>query len=161
MEIIDVRGGERLVTVVEFVSPTNKIGRGLDAFVAKRDALLAGGVNFVEVDLVRTGDWPRVPGPHVCPARAVSTYRAVMRVPTDPLAAYLHPIPLAEPLPTIRVPLRPDDPPADLPLQPLFAEAYRNGRYERTIDYRLESDPPPEGEDAAWADNLLRSAGRR
>jgi hypothetical protein len=42
IEIIDPLGGERLVTVVEFVSPTNKKRRGLEAFARKREALLGG-----------------------------------------------------------------------------------------------------------------------
>jgi len=48
-----------------------------------------------------------------------------------------------------------------LPLQPLVDDAYRNGRYARTLDYGQPCDPPLEGEDAAWADQLLRSAGLR
>src|SRR6478609_7378197 len=105
----------------------------METFVTSRDALLVTGMNFVEIDLVRSGDWELLLRPHVCPPRAVSTYRAVLRVPTDPLAAYLHPIPLFESLPTVKAPLCPDDPPADLPLQPLFEANYRNGRYDRTI----------------------------
>lgn len=50
-------GTERLITVIEFVSPTNKKGEGLQAFRSKRAELLVSGVNFVEVDLGRSGDW--------------------------------------------------------------------------------------------------------
>ena len=77
-------GTERLITVIEFVSPTNKSGEGLHAFRAKRAELLASGVNFVEVDLVRAGDWQALLRPHACPPEAVSPYRIIIRVPDDP-----------------------------------------------------------------------------
>ena len=161
IEIIDVREGERLVTVIEFVSPTNKAGRGLSAFVQKRSELLGGGVSFVEIDLSRAGDWRRLLEPHRCPDRAVSTYRAVIRVPHDPFAAYLQPLSLRGPLPAVRIPLRRDDPPTELPLQPMIDEAYRNGRYGRTLNYARPADPPLPASDDEWADTLLKGAGKR
>jgi hypothetical protein len=159
IEIVDIRGGERLVTVIEFISPTNK-GDGIKAFIDKRNELLGGGVNVVEVDLVREGNWRRLLG-HPCPAKAESVFRAVLRLPGNLADVYLHPFPLREPLPSIKIPLRANEPPCNLSLQPLLDQAYRNGRYSRTIDYRRASEPPLDGDDAAWADELLRSAGRR
>jgi hypothetical protein len=38
--------------------------------------------------------------------------------------------------------------------------AYRNGRYH-SLDYRVAAEPPLEGPDKAWADQLLRQAGKR
>jgi hypothetical protein len=161
IEIIDV-DGRRLVTVIEFVSPTNKRGRGLEEFVAKRDELLEGGVNFVEIDLTRTGNWRKLLAPQRCPpAKAVSTYRATIRTPREPGVAYLQPIYLRHPLPVLRIPLRPKDSPFELALQPLLEEAYKNGRYERTIDYTQPPNPPLEPEAQAWANQLLKEAGRR
>ncbi len=160
IEIIDVRGGEKLITVIEFVGPTNK-SDGLAAFVRKRNELLSGGVNFVEIDLVRAGDWERLLRPHKCSPDTVSAYRAVFRFPGSSTTAYLHPIPLRQPLPTIKIPLRSDDQPGELPLQPLIEDAYRNSRYGSTIDYRRPCEPPLEGDDAVWADELLRKAGCR
>ena len=160
IEIVDSTG-ERLVTVIEFVSPTNNRGKGLEAFRDKREELLAGDVNIVEVDLTRSGDWRALLAPHHCRKKLLSHYRAVVRVPNDPGAAYLYPISLRHPLPKISIPLRRHDKPVDLELQPLIEQAYRNGRYARTIDYRKPLDPPLDDADAAWADELLRTAGRR
>lgn len=160
IEIIDT-GGERLVTIIEFVSPTNKRGKGLEAFVQKRDEMLSGGINVVEIDLTRTGNWVELLRPHVCPPAALSAYRAVIRVGGKSNAAYLHPFPLREPLPTIKIPLRHGENPAELPLGALLQQAYDNGRYGRTLDYKQSPTPPLEGEDAQWADQLLRGAGRR
>jgi hypothetical protein len=154
-------GTERLITVIEVVSPTNKRGDGLRAFRAKRADVLRSGVSFVEIDLNRAGDWRALLRPHRCPAAAVSPYRVTFRVPADPDATYLHPIRLRDALPSIAVPLRQTDPRVQLDLQALIEHAYGSGRYERRIDYTKPCDPPLEGEDAAWADERLHSAGKR
>lgn len=160
IEIIDANG-ERLVTVIEFVSPTNKRGKGLEAFVQKREELLSGGVNVVEIDLTRTGDWRALLRPHSCPPDAVAPYRAVIRLANETIGAYLHPFPLREPLPNVRIPLRARENPVELPLGTLLQQEYEYGRYGRTLDYSKPAKPPLEGEDADWADRLLREAGRR
>lgn len=154
-------GTERLVTVIEFVSPTNKGGDGLQAFRAKRGELLASGVNFVEIDLVRDGDWRALLRPFLCPRKAVTPYRMTVRLPNEPEAVYLEPITLRQRLPDLIVPLRRDDPQVRLELQPLVERAYANGRYDRRLTYAGPPDPPLDAEDAAWADELLRAAGRR
>lgn len=119
-------------------------------------------MNFVEIDLVRAGDWQALLHPHVCPPQVMTAYRAVIRVASGPLAAYLQPISLREALPTIRIPLRAQDPePVELPLQPLITGAYQNGRYERTLDYRRPYEPPLDPADAEWADQFLRAEGRQ
>jgi hypothetical protein len=159
IKIIDA-GDERLVSVIEFVSPTNKRGQGLVAFRSKRDELIDSGVNFVEIDLVRAGDWQALLRPHITRKRA-SIYRATVRVPRDPGAVYLQPIRLQDKLPDIHIPLRRDDPKLMLALQPLLDSAYDNGRYRRRLDYRRDLVPPLEADDAAWADQLLRAAQRR
>lgn len=154
-------GTERLVTVIEFVSPTNKRGgEGLQAFRSKRAELLASGVNFVEIDLVRAGDWHALLRPHRCARRAMSLYRATIRVPAEPGYVYLYPLPLREGLRELHVPLRLSDQQVTLALQSLVGRAYVNGRYARRLDYRRPPEPPLEPEDAAWADEILRSAGR-
>ena len=70
------------------------------------------------------------------------------------------PIPLRAPLPAVSIPLRPADAEVLLELQPIFELAYANGGYDDT-DYAADTDPPLTGDDAAWADGLLRAARRR
>jgi hypothetical protein len=159
IKIIDP-GSERLITVIEFVSPTNKRGQGLVAFRDKRDEIVDSGVNFVEIDLVRAGDWHALLRPHIT-RKHTSLYRATVRSPRDIGAVYLQPIRLQDKLPEIHIPLRQDDPKLMLELQPLIDGAYDNGRYARRIDYRREPEPPLDSADAAWADELLRAAKRR
>jgi hypothetical protein len=68
---------------------------------------------------------------------------------------------LRERQPGIRVPLRAGGADVVLDLQSLVDQAYEAGAHDRTIDYALPCDPPLEGDDAAWADALLRAAGKR
>jgi hypothetical protein len=86
-------GTDRLVTVIEFVSPANKRGGGLQAFRDKRARLLASDVNFVEVDLIRAGDWQGVLSPHRWAPKAMSLYRVAVRVPDDRAAVLPPPDP--------------------------------------------------------------------
>ncbi len=153
--------GEELVTVIEFVSPANKTPAGVEQAVGKRDDLLRAGVHVVEVDLVRRGHWRGLLAPHVCPREAVAAFRYTVRLGGHREAAYLYPAPLREPLPPVVVPLRPSDAPVSIDLQQLMADVYRGGRYGRTVDYAAAADPPLSAADAAWADALLRAAGRR
>ena len=152
---------ERLITVLEFVSPTNKRGEGLRAFRTKRAELLTSGINFVEIDLVRSGDWPALLRPHVCPRDGISCYRVTVRLAGDPAAVYLYPLHLKQPLPSIPIPLRPNDVEVRLDLQSLVEGAYVNGRYDRRLDYSKPPDPPLSGDEAAWTEKLLSAAGRR
>jgi hypothetical protein len=160
IQIIDA-SLNRVVTVIEFVSPSNKRGKGLEAFQDKRAELLSGGVNFVEIDLVRSGDWRALLQPHVCPRKATAVLRAAIRLSNDRRAVYMYPISLRGRLPVLPVPLRVADPKVELDLQILLDSVYRNGRYGATIDYSQDCEPPLGAEDAAWAAELLKAAGHR
>jgi hypothetical protein len=154
-------GTERLVTVIEFISPTNKRAPGMQAFQEKRGVLLASGVNFVEVDLIREGNWQALLEPQVSIPQTLSLYRVCTRIPGDPGAAYVFPIRLRDRLPEIPIPLRKSDPEIRLDLQAHLDHAYVSGRYARRIDYGQPCVPPLTHEDAAWADELLKAVGKR
>ena len=153
--------GERLLTVIEMVSPSNKLSDGADGFVAKREDLLAAGVNVVEVDLVRRGNWRRLLEPHLCPRNAVSEYRATVRLAAEPAAVYVYPMSMRVPLQPVPIPLRGSDATVMLDVHQLVHDTYAADRYGRTVDYGRDPDPPLPEADAAWADELLRAAGRR
>lgn len=159
VRIIDEGG--TLIAVIEFVSPANKRHPGMDTFREKRGELLAAGVHVTEVDLVRAGDWRALMLPERPPPEAASLYRAVIRTSGAKPVGYLFPIGLRDPLPSIPVPLRPEDQLIRLPLQPLLDTVYEDGRYDQTLDYTRPLDPPLAGDDAAWADELVRAAGKR
>jgi hypothetical protein len=149
-------GSERVVTVIELVSPSNKIGEGLAAFKNKRSQLLASGVNVVEIDLSRRGDWRRLLKPQTCPRKKESHYRVVIRHANEPDVAYVFPIALAQAPPEVPIPLREGEAAVGLDLRPLVNAVYENGKYHQRLDY---SKPPPEpglsAEEEAWCGELL------
>src|SRR5580765_506143 len=50
------RGGGKVITVIEFLSPANKAGgEGQKLYLQKQRELLHSDTNFVEIDLVRSG----------------------------------------------------------------------------------------------------------
>lgn len=152
IEIREVEG--ELVTVIEFLSPTNKLpGNGQRAYQRKQqEVIAAGSVNLVEIDLTRQGRRQLiVPLDRIKPAQRTTYQVCVFRAAQ--FIGEVYPVSLRHPLPDINVPLRADDPDLTLELQPLIEQAYRNGGYD-TIDYAKPCDPPlPEG-DAAWAATL-------
>lgn len=159
LEIIESGPERRVITVLEIVSPSNKVGKGREQYLQKQQDLSDGGVSLVEIDLLRAG-------PHVLQlplARYPASHRTPYKVCVcrgTKAAAEIYRVPLREALPAIRVPLRPDDADVPLDLQTLIAQVYHHGRYD-DIDYTLPPLPPFDPEDAAWADDLLRTAGKR
>jgi hypothetical protein len=161
IEIIDIKSGRRVVTVIEILSPSNKLpGPGRDLYLKKQEELRAGGVSLVEIDLIRTGErvlacpFDRIPEGHRTP------YAACVRRGWKPLEIEYYRLPLRERLPAIRIPLRREDRDVALDLQAVLDRCYEEGRYD-DIDYREEPGPPLSSDDARWADALLREQGRR
>lgn len=151
-----------LVTALEILSPTNKGGRDeQQLYRNKRTEFLRAGTSVVEIDLLRGGT-------SILYAPAADRER---RDPADYYVsivrgwrqgqAEVYPISLRDRLPAIRVPLRRTDSDAGLDLQSLIEHVYQFGAYHRTVRYDREPIPPLSPEDAAWADTLLRAAGKR
>ncbi len=159
--IIDTTTGDEVVTAIELLSPANKLGTDNRArYIAKRDAYHATGTNFVEIDLIRSGE--HIVGAPIQSipdekrgAPIVSVHRAVT------LTWEIYPVSLRELLPTFRVPLRPCDSDVVIQLQSAFDENYRHGGYGNRVDYAKEPEPRFCAEDALWADELLREKGLR
>jgi hypothetical protein len=161
IEIIDVSSGNKVVTVIEFVSPSNKLpGDGQDQYLAKQRELRAGRVSLVEIDLVRAGKHVVSAPLYRIPPSQRTPHLACVRRGWDPDKVAVYRLPLREPLPALRLPLRESDEDVVLELQPLIDQCYRNGGYG-DIGYRVDPRPPLDKDDAAWADELLRQAKRR
>jgi hypothetical protein len=148
-------GTERLITVIEFLSPSNKRNPGMSEFRAKRSELLITGVNFIEIDLVRQGNWQSLLRPHIWPPEYHTTYRVTIRKPDDPAAVGLYPISFRDPLPSIAIALRPKDPRIQLDLQSLVSQVYVKNRYGRRLNYTDPLDPPLSAADQAWVATLI------
>jgi hypothetical protein len=161
IEIIDGGTGQRVITVVEFLSLTNKFpGEGRDQYRRKQNELRRSGVSLAEIDLLRAG--PRTLSLPVSsiPAELRTTYQVCVRRGWEADTYEVYRVPLHDRLPVIRIPLRQTDKDAHLNLQALIAQAYENGRYH-AIDYRTAAEPPLEGPDMIWADQMLHQAGKR
>lgn len=160
--VLILTGDRRLVTSIEVLSPSNKdtlSRRG--RFQDKQRELLRQKVNVVEIDLLRAG-MPAFSAPEeLLRNGSQASYCACVVRGNRRTHAEIYSISLRQNLPGIRIPLRRDDTDIVLELQPLIDQAYRAGGYEGDIDYQAECIPPLTGDDAAWADALLREKGLR
>ncbi|MDX1965523.1 MAG: DUF4058 family protein, partial [Planctomycetaceae bacterium] len=136
VRVID--GGGTLITVIEFLSPSNKRGEGMTVYRVKRDELLTAGVNVVEIDLVRGGNWRALLEPARVPREAASPYRAVVREGGRRFGGYLFPIYFDRPAAEVPVPLRPTDARPMLPVQQLIGWVYERGRYGARVHYEQD-----------------------
>jgi hypothetical protein len=164
VEIRTIRDdGERLVTAIELLSPSNKTPgeRGRELYLRKQREVLDSTIHLLEIDLLRGGvHTTAVPlerlmaeaGPfdyHVCLDRF------------DRFEDYVvYPIRLEEPLPEVEVPLLPGNPPVLLDLQSLFDRAYDAGPYHRRVRYAEETPVPSlRPKQAEWVARMLRERG--
>lgn len=160
--IRDAKSGNNLVTVIEFLSASNKHpGAGRRAYKQKADAVIQAGVSLVEIDLLRAGTAPTPFPEHIAEKTRKTPYRVCVRRSVQPSFVEVYSIPLQMRLPPVRIPLRLEDDDVRLDLQALIESAYENGNYELTIDYRRDPEPPLDENDAGWADALLKEHGLR
>lgn len=162
LEIIDRESGNRVVTVIEFLSPSNKSpGANREQYLRKQREICSSDANLVEIDLNRFGIHT-LAFALVNVAREVRTpYMACVRRATRRGLAEVYPIPLWQRLPIVKVPLRPGDADVPLDLQSLVEQCYRNGGYEGTLNYAADPDPPLTGVDEEWANEWLFEKGLR
>lgn len=160
VQIIDSATDGRVITIIEFISPTNKLSpEGRRLYCEKREEALDAGVSFVEIDLTRAGqNILRFSRELLPPARRTLYLASVWRSSGRSRDQHeVYPIALRERLPAIRIPLRREDRDAVLDLQELLDRAYEEGRYD-DIDYRRPLDPALPQEDRAWAAELIERA---
>ena len=72
-------------------------------------------------------------------------------------ATFAAPLSLADGLPTLPIPLTADTPAVSLNLQAAFDRCYDEAAYARRIDYAQPPHPPLTPEQAAWAQEILKS----
>jgi hypothetical protein len=154
IDVFELKPERRLVTSIEVLSPSNKRrgSRGWRRYLRKRQALLLGKANLVEIDLLRGGT--RMP--MLDPLPNSPYYLLVAREETAPRCR-VWPAYFDRPLPAIPVPLVKPDPDIPLDLQPLIEKLYRRGRYEEEIDYSKPLTPPLGPKEAAWLKQQLET----
>jgi hypothetical protein len=157
LEIVD-REARLVVTVIEVVSPTNKVAgsRGRASFEQKRREVMHSPSHWVEIDLLR-GGVPLFIRERVPPYDYLVHVSEKARRPRG----LLWQIYLAQRLPKVRIPLRPVDSEALLDLQSVLDQVYDRAAYDMALDYRSDPIPPLNKAQAEGADSLLKQKGLR
>ena len=158
VQILDVSSGERVVTAIEVLSPTNKLTlSGREDYRRKQRDYLNAGVNLVEIDLLRGGQHVLAAALEFIPEERRRTYMMSVctRTRTKVFGASLR-----EPLPVIPIPLRLTDRDVSLNIQQIIDQVYDRGRYAK-LNYQPDPEPPFSSDDAAWVETLLCEKGRR
>lgn len=160
IEII-YRGTGDVVTLIEVLSPANKIGQGRDQYLQKQLDLLTTYVNLVEIDLLSEGRattlarTPSVPVPDDW-RYTVSISRSARR---NRLEFYA--MTLRDRLPRCPIPLRAADPDVVLDLPTVFSRCYDVGGYDLMVDYTQAPGVPLREGELAWLAQRLQEQGLR
>ena len=139
---VEAAPNRQVVTIIEVLSPTNKApGEGRRRYIRKREAILAAGVNLVEIDLLRR--WEPMPLETPPPA---SDYRILVCRAWQRPDALLYPFTVRQPIPPFPLPLLPsddgsDDAEPEVSLGPIIAGMHHTARYTQVAAYE---NPPPE-----------------
>jgi len=154
IEVIDRYKDQKVVTVIELLSPSNKVaGPGQEAYLQKQQQIRQTQANLVEIDLLRYGS-------HVLSVPELYTRR---HRPYDYLISVnhwpkrqrfvLYPCQLREPLPPISIPLSEPDPDVPLELQTALEQVYEDADYMLRVRYEEPCIPPLDPKDQSWANN--------
>jgi hypothetical protein len=148
------RSDGRLVTLVDVVSPANKITEsGRQAYLEKRTEGKNTGANLVEIDLVLQGqpmlDYSREGLPDW--DYAVTVTRATQKDRFEIYTATLQ-----KRLPRFRLPLAHDDRDMVVDLHTTFTRSYDQGSFGGKIDYQRDPVTALTAEDRKWLDEFLK-----
>ena len=160
LRIEEAQGG-RVVTAIEWVSPTNKNdGRAAEQYRRKRRDWWRVGASTIDIDLTR-GDpvarWELL-RPIVLNGPPVPDFFVGVADAADLEKARGYKVMLRDRLPVIGVPLRAGEDWVELDLQALIEQVWRTGRYWQQ-DRHEPLDPPLAPVDAAWAAERLQGVG--
>jgi hypothetical protein len=151
------RGGGKVVTVIEFLSPANKSGgAGQARYLEKQAEVLESDASLVEIDLVRAGRrvlaFPKGDGA----PESRAEYLACISPGWKRSRRELYPISMRERLPVLPIPLRSHESAVRLDLQRVLDQAYAAGGYD-DLDYSSELTPPLRPEDREWMANVIKN----
>lgn len=160
LEIIARESGD-VVTVIEVIKLSSKIGDGRDHYLTKQKQLLATSANLVEVDLLGYGRNTSLARNQIITTPpdwrySVSVSRADRRHILEVYACNLQ-----QRLPRCRIPLRNPDPDVVLDLPSVFDRCYDVGGYHVLTDYSQTPDVNLSQAEQVWVDHFLREKGLR
>lgn len=143
---------ERVVTVLELLSPTNKRRRhkGRRVYLNKRRRILERLTNYIEIDLLREGHSVCAVEPHPEGDYYAIVSRAVTRPDVD-----LYSWSLRDALPTISIPLLPQHADVTLDLGQALDLVYDRSQYGSLLNYEMLVEPSLTVADQAWLEACL------
>ncbi len=153
LQILD-GGSRRVVTVIEVFSPWNKTGTGFAEYLGKREDLLQGGIDLLEIDLLRRGR--RLPTVERLPT--ADSHAFVIKAESSRTMS-VYSWTLRDPLPDLPVPLPAADVEASISLRQAFSQVYDEASYCHLLNYATPPEPPFPIELRDWIEERLNAAG--
>jgi hypothetical protein len=153
------RGDGRLITLVDVVSPANKLtAPGRLAYLNTRREGRNDNANLVELDLVLQGqpmlEYSRVGLPDW-------DYAVTVKRASHPDRYEVYTATLQKRLPRFRLPLASDDRDTVLDLHSAFTRCYDQGGFAAKIDYGRNLPLPLLEEDLRWSDDQIKTGESR
>jgi hypothetical protein len=158
IEILSVADQSRVVTVIEVLSPSNKIAKsdGRHLYLTKQREILSSPTHLIEIDLLRQGEHTVAAPREMLLRKGKWDYLVCLHRGGQKGRYEVWAITMRQRLPRIHIPLSDGDPDVVLDLQSVFNRCYDEGAYVRRLDYRSKPPAPLKDDDAQWADALLR-----
>lgn len=160
IEIRTSEGSNRLITVIELLSNSNKTrgSSGRTLYLAKQNELFSNGVHLVEIDLLRGGTHTtRASLPKLRRQAPRFAYHVAISRTDFESPARAAAIELDQRLPEIPIPLSTEVPAVGVHLQPVFDRAYDESLFARRVKYDQPPDPPLMPEQQTWADAIIKA----
>jgi hypothetical protein len=153
--VVTHRTSGRVVTIMELLSPINKASGkdGIDAYERKREELLTRSSHLIELDLLRGGERLPIKGNHPSGDYFVYIGRWERRPACQVIGWSWR-----APLPSISVPLLPEDGEITLDLGAAFRDAYEPAYYDRRLPYHETLNPALSDEELQWIKSLNRDS---
>jgi hypothetical protein len=150
---IEQRSDKRLITLLEVVSPANKItAEGRRQYLERRAEVRTMNVHIVEIDLVLQGQALIEYAKESAPSW---DYAVVVTRWTHPERYEIYSATLPKRLPRFRVPLASDDRDTVLDLGTAVSRAYDQGDFIKHIDYTREPATNLSAENRRWLHEKL------
>ncbi len=148
------RSDGRLITLIEVVSPANKITtKGRDVYLDRRAEVKKLNAHIVEIDLVLQGTTLIDGAKDTAPTW---DYAVVVTRWTHPDRYEIYSATLPKRLPRFRVPLASDDRDTVLDLQAAVARAYDQGEFVKLQDYTHDPATRLTDENRRWLNERLK-----
>lgn len=154
IEIVYRETGD-VVTLIEVLSPANKVGEGREQYLQKQRDLLTTYVNLVEIDLLSEGRVTTLARTPTGPVPNEWRYTVSISRSHQRSRLEFYALTLRDRLPRCRIPLRAADPDVVLDLPTVFTRCYDVGGYDLIIDYSAEPPVSLSEAESAWLNACL------